>query len=172
MAKYFNREASSAMVSAGKLLRDIKVTSETPIYYATGIVEYEDYGLNNIVINCSDENGNFSQKLFIEKSLPSISPLSQFKVLYNMPLCFISIEYNLKGDNAVIYSSAFGLLTQALYAPVEEPIIIGAGKTYADGKVETGFALISKKHILNSPFLHSSADAIEIFRNWVIGEEA
>ena len=163
--KYFSRETAAAIVTARKLLDGIDIDQNTPLYYATGIVEYEDYGLDKIVEVCSDKDGRFSQFLFVEKGLSSISPLTQFKLLYNMTLCFISIEHNLIGDNAVIYSSAAGLLTQALNAPTDGAILMGAGKVHKDGKVESGFSLISKDDIINSPFIQSKVEAIEIFRN-------
>lgn len=163
--KYFSRETAAAIVTAGKLLDGIDIDQNTPLYYATGVVEYEDYGLDKIVEVCSDKDGRFSQRLFVEKGLSCISPLTQFKLLYNMTLCFISIEYNLTGDNAVIYSSASGLLTQALYAPTDGTIILGAGKVHKDGKVESGFSLIVKDDIANSSYLQSTVEAIEIFRD-------
>lgn len=162
--KYFSRETAAAIVTCGKLLNSFEIDPITPFYYATGVVEYEDYGLNKIVDACSDENNQFSQQFFVEKGLSSISPLTQFKLLYNMTLCFVSIEHNLIGDNAVIYSSASGLLTQVLHAPTDRAILMGAGKVYKDGKVESGFSLISKDNISYSPFLHSTVEAIEIFR--------
>ena len=164
LCKYFSRETASAMVSAGKLLNGIKIDQNTPFYYATGIVEYEDYGLDKIVDVCSDNDEKFSQRLFVEKGLSSISPLTQFKLLYNMTVCFISIEHHLVGDNAVIYCSASGLLTQALHAPYDSQILIGAGKVHKDDKVETGFSLLMKSEIINSPYLHSTEEAVEIFR--------
>jgi hypothetical protein len=164
LKKYFSRETAAAIVTVGKLLQGSHIDHDTPFYYATGVVEYEDYGLSKIVAACSDSDSRFSQKRFVQKGLSSISPLTQFKLLYNMTLCFVSIEYNLVGDNAVIYSSASGLLNQVLNAPADDTILMGAGKVHSNGTVETGFCLISKNDIINSPFLHATTEAIEIFR--------
>ena len=133
-----------------------------------GVVEYEDYGLNKLCDLSRDENGNFSQKLFIEKGMNSVSPLTQFKVLYNMPLCFISIENNLKGENAVSYSNAQALLLNALFAN-QHPVIIGAGKVNSDGSIESGFAYVTKDDILQNPYLESAIDAIAIFKKYKAG---
>ncbi|HSN24436.1 MAG TPA: beta-ketoacyl-[acyl-carrier-protein] synthase family protein [Methylomicrobium sp.] len=165
LAKYFNRESAAAIVCAGKLLDGMKLSSLTPFYYARGVVEFEDYGLERIVASCRDESGDFSQERFAADGISSISPLTQFKILYNMPECFISIEHNLTGDNAVIYTSAEGLLACALTARQEE-ILLGAGKVYADGTVAAGFALVAKEEAKASPFLRSQEEAIEIFRYW------
>jgi len=166
LAKYFNRESAAAIVCAGKMLDGMNLPSSTPFYYARGVVEFEDYGLEKIVSSCKDENGNFSQERFATDGISSISPLTQFKILYNMPACFVSIEHNLTGDNAVIYASAEGLLACALTAQQEEEILLGAGKVYADGSVVAGFALVSKEEAAASPFLRSQEEAIEIFRDW------
>ena len=169
LQKYFNRETEAAIVGMGKLTEGMDLDSETPFYYALGSIEYEDYGLKEIVLGSQDQNFLFSNKLFIEKGLPSVSPLNQFKVLQNMPLSFIAIEYNLRGDNAVIYSSARGLLTQALHSVAKMPILIAASKAYVDGKIEVGFALIEKNEIEQSSFLNFNGEAVEIFRAWSSG---
>ena len=165
LVKYFNRETKAALVAVDKLLKENSVPKNTPVYYAMGIIEYEDYGLETIYNACKDEGGSYSQELFIKKAMGSISPLTQFKVLYNMTLCFISIEHGFIGDNASIYSSASGLLLQALCAK-KFPALIGAGKVHDTGKVETGFAVVTKDDIKNSPFLNSGEEAIEIFRSF------
>ena len=163
--KYFNRETAAAIVCASQLLKGLTVNPETPFYYATGLIKYEAYGLNYIAEDSRDDNGQFSAQLFIEKGLSRISPLTQFKVLQNMPLSFVSIEHHLTGDNAVIYSSAASLLLHALYAP-REPILIGAGKVYESGQTDAGFALINKADIEASPFLSFTGEATELFQTW------
>jgi hypothetical protein len=166
LAKYFSRETAAAIVCLGRLLSVVKIPSGIPVYYATGITEREDYGLPGIVRNSTDSNGRFSTELFIRKGFAEVPPITQFKLLCNMPLCFISLNYGLSGDNAVIYSAASALLCQALSAPVESPILLGAGKSHADGSVESGFAIVSKDEISCSQFLSSSVEAVEIFRAW------
>ncbi len=166
LRKYFSRETAAAIVCAGKILDGIELAPDTPFYYATGLIEYEDYGLQHIVEDSTDSAGKFSEKLFFERGFSRISPLNQFKVLQNMPLCFVSVEHHLHGDNAVVYSSAAGLLQHALYAPGDELILIGAGKVDQDGKTESGFAFIEKGEIAGSPFLSFTGAAIEIFRTW------
>jgi hypothetical protein len=167
LAKYFSRETAAAIVCLGKLLKDVEIPSGIPVYYATGITEHEDYGLPGIVRNSTDSTGKFSPQLFIRKGFAEVPPITQFQLLCNMPLCFISLNYGLTGDNAVIYSAASALLCQALSAPVESPILLGAGKSHADGSVEAGFAVASKDEISSSQFLSSSVEAVEIFRAWM-----
>jgi hypothetical protein len=167
LAKYFSRETAAAIACLGRLLQDVEIPSGIPVYYATGITEYEDYGLPGMARNSTDATGRFSTELLIRKGFAEVPPITQFKLLCNMPLCFISLNYGLTGDNAVIYSAASALLCQALSAPVESPILLGAGKSHADGSVEAGFAVASKDEISSSPFFSSSVEAVEIFRAWM-----
>ena len=166
LRKYFSREAEAAVVAVAELTKGIQLDPETPFYYSLGIIEYENYGLQEITRGSRDEHNSFSNRMFIERGLPEVSPLNQFKVLQNMPLSYISIEYGLTGDNAVIYSSARGLLIQALYSLTKENILLGASKAYQDGKIEVGFALVSKAELKNSPYINSEIEAIAMFREW------
>jgi hypothetical protein len=169
LKKYFNRETAAAVVGVGKLSRGIELHPATPFYYAAGLMEYEDYGFIRMIERSIDANGGFSQKRFVEEGMPGISPLSQFKVLQNMPLSFVAIENQLTGDNAVIYTSASGLLLLALHSVFNGPMLLGAGKTGKDGNVAIGFAYVEKKEIENSPFLSGTADAVDMFRAWASG---
>jgi hypothetical protein len=168
-AKYFNRQTAAAMVCAGKLFRQWPVDTGIPFYYETGQMEFEDYGLDAIVDDSLDEQGNFSQRDFVEKGTKAVTPLTQFKAMYNMPLSLLSIEYGLTGDNAVIYASARGLLIQALHAPRKKRILLGCGKACKDGSIEAAFAIVDKEEIRNSPFLDDDDEGIRMFRSWHAG---
>lgn len=170
LVKYFNRETAAAIVCLGQLLKGETLAPDTPFYYAKGLVEYEDIGLGKLVEASSDDSGRFSQENFVSRGMSSISPLTQFKVLYNMPLSFVAIEHNLTGDNSVIYSSADGLLLQALHGPPGVPILLGADRVYKDGMVATGFALAKKEEIQKKKFPQPAGEAIEIFRYWYTKE--
>lgn len=165
LIKYFNRETAAAVVCAAKLLKQVKVHSEIPFYYETGKMEFEDLGLDLIADASLDEDGHFSQRLFIERGTKAVMPLTQFKALYNMPLSFVSIENGLTGENAVIYASARGLLEQAMLAP-EDLVLLGSGKVHRDGKVESAFALLNRKEIADSQFSFFQGEGIEMFRSW------
>src|SRR3990172_1174502 len=76
LAKYFNREAAAAVICATKLIRELPVATDTPFYYETGRMEFEDLGLDRIADASLDEQGNFSQRLFIEKGTKAVMPLT------------------------------------------------------------------------------------------------
>lgn len=164
MVKYYNREAQAALVSIAMLLDKKLPDPYTPIFYAVGIAEHEEFDINKIAVHSVDESGHFSNKAFIEKGMMQISPLTQFKVLYNMTLCFISLEYGLKGDNAAIYASAAGLIINAVYSNGNSEIIIGSGKIYADASVEAGFAHISKQELSELPSFDSQVEGIDLIK--------
>jgi len=165
MVKYFNRLSAAAMVTFGKLAKEITLHPDTPIYYATGPLTHGEttYFLEmcEIFISASEP---FSNKIFMESALPKMSPLHEFGVLYNMPVCFISIEYGLVGDNASLCCGAAALLEQAKYSPHDGDMILGAGKLYPDGKIESGFASLTKTELGSIPQFSWDQDAIELFR--------
>ncbi len=162
--KYFSRETAAAVTVMGKLLEKVDVNRACiPLFYSTAVTEFEDYGLNTIVKNSLDEAGSFSEKNFIETGLSGISPLNQFKVLQNMPLCFVSIEFGFRGDNAVVCGSTTGLLTYVQYSNYDVNII-GAGRLFRNGSVESCFALISKADLKQAEFAAADEDPI-IFLN-------
>jgi hypothetical protein len=166
LAKYLNRETMAAVVAVGKLLELSPFPPDTPFYYATGMLEYQDYGLNQIVASSRDADGFFSHQLFVEQGIAAVSPLNQFKVLQNMPLSFAAINFGLTGDNAVLYSSAGSLLRQALCVPGKGAVLIGTGKVYADGRAECGFCVAEVAELLETPWLESEGEAVDMFREW------
>jgi hypothetical protein len=171
LKKYFNGETAAAVLCMGELIGKATVDpAKTALYYATGILEYEDYGLAEIVAKSADERGLYSPKLFIEQGLSNVSPLSQFKILHNMPLSFISIAYGFTADNSSLYSASVGLFVSALAAPENHAIIIGSGKTYRDGSVESGFALLDKKEINALQFDSPDEEAVMLFRRLADGQ--
>jgi len=167
LVKYLNRETMAAIVTLGKLHEVAAIEAACPCYYATGMLEYQDYGLDDIMAASIGTDGRFSHRFFIDKGIAAVSPLNQFKVLQNMPLSFASINYGLTGDNAVLYSAAGSLLNQAQCAPGAGPVLIGAGKAYQDSSVACGFALMEREELEKTVWLNSGSEAVDMFRQWV-----
>jgi hypothetical protein len=69
-------------VCAGKLLSDLPIPTDTPFYYETGIMEIEILRLDDIARASLDDEGRFSQRLFVENGAKTVPPLTQFKALY------------------------------------------------------------------------------------------
>lgn len=166
LVKYFNRETAAAVVACSKLLQGIALDPDTPFYYETGVMEFEDLGLDAIANASLDEEGCFSQRLFIDRGTKAVPPLTQFKALYNMPLSFVAIDHGLTGDNAVLYATARGLILQALHAPGDLPVLLGSGKMCADGTVKSGFALVGREELAALPLPPAQGEAIDLFEAW------
>lgn len=150
LIKYFNRETSAAIVTARELFNELDLDinyKSLPMFFSKGEVEFEDMGLE-VIVNACTKNGGFSQEDFVKTGLSGISPLTQFKVLYNMPLCFVSIENELRGDNCVIYASCNGLISHILTSKTEEAII-GATKVHPNGSVACSMALVKKDDVVD-----------------------
>ena len=172
LVKYFNRETAAAIVACSKLLQGMSLDPQTPFYYETGVMEFEELGLDAIADASLDEQGRFSQRLFVEKGAKAVPPLTQFKALYNMPLSFVAIEHGLTGDNAVLYASARSLLSQAQHAPGQLPVLLGSGKVYANGTVESGFALLDRAELAALPLPPTPGEAIALFAVWAAENHA
>jgi hypothetical protein len=162
LAKYFNRETAAAVICSAELLQGYKLRSDTPFYYCTAEVEHEDYGLPGILKESLEEKNSglgFSAKNFIGKGMGTVSPLTQFKVLLNMPLCFVSIEQELHGDNAVLYSDGVSFADYLDCAESGQEILLGAGKVHSDNTVESCFVRIFPESWFN--ILENSSDKIK-----------
>jgi len=169
LVKYYTRETMAAVVAAGELFRGIEISPEMPFFYSTGETEMMDFYKEACVVYAR-RNTVFSSARFMEDVVPSISPLSQFKMMRNMTHCFVSIEYGLKGDNAALMGSVSGLLYSALLSETEGPVLIGAGKLHADGCAESGFAEVFPSELTGHSLLGSPEEAIVFFRNSQINQ--
>jgi len=163
LVKYYTRETMAAVVTVSHLFGGQPLPSDMPFFYSTGETEMLDF-YRNICSQYSQISDEFSSLGFIENIVPMISPIQQFKMMRNTTSCFLSIEYGLKGDNALLLSSASGLLYSAILAETKGPVLIGSGKLYADGTVECGFAEVTPLEIENHPMLNSTDDAIALFK--------
>lgn len=166
LVKYFNRETAAAVICAARLLECESLDPATPFYYETGVMEYENLGLDDVARESVDADGRFSQQGFAQRGARAVPPLTQFKALYNMPLSFVAIEQGLKGDNGVVYGSARALLELALYAPGSGDILLGSGKMHAEGRVECGFALIDREALAKVRLPNEAIEGIELMRRW------
>lgn len=106
LLKLMNAESKIA-VAAGRLaLEDAACNGNySPermgLYLGTGLTSGELQELIPLIENSLDEHGNFSYSLLGTKALPNCNPLLSFKLLTNMPLCYVSIIFNIKGPNMI-----------------------------------------------------------------------
>ena len=183
LRKYFTPQTSAMIVCVGQVLADMVYDKSTPFFYSAGKTETDNFSsvFFDILSELPNEskikefssdmkfstvNDKFSQQLFVEELLTNVSPIDLFKALPNMPVSFISIEFGLRGENAVLYSSASSLLMHSLYTTYNGPVIIGSAKLYADGRVKSGAAMVDKEDIRASEFLDSDVEAVTMFEAW------
>ncbi|MGE4567591.1 MAG: hypothetical protein AB7C90_00205 [Bacteroidales bacterium] len=163
LVKYYTRETMAAVVAAYELLSGKEVLSDMPFFYASGETALVEF-YTGACKTYSERNTHFATDRFIEDVVPTISPLSQFKMMRNMTHCFVAMEHGLKGDNAAMLHSVSGLLYSALLCGYKGPVLMGAGQLYADGAVECGFAQLLPAELEQHPLLGSLAEAITFFR--------
>ncbi len=163
LVKYYTRETMAAVVSVACLFEGSTPDPCMPFFYSSGETEIIDFyrGIGDKIIS---EEKDFSSIWFVENVCKLISPLERFKTMRNTTACLVAIENGLKGDNGVLLTSATGLLYSAMFTETEGSVLIGAGKLYADGTVECGFAEGFPAEFETHPLLDTLGDAIEIFQ--------
>jgi len=104
--KLMNIEAQM-VVSATKLaIEDASIDGyyspcRTGLYMGTGLTSGGLEDLIPLAENSIDESCGFSYHRLGLEALPNCNPLISFKMLTNMPLCYISILFKIKGPNLV-----------------------------------------------------------------------
>ena len=110
-------------------------------------------------------SGKFSSEKFSQNIISELSPIDQFKTISNMAVSFVSIVFDMHGDNVTVYESSRALLFHAITS-VKERVLIGAVQARWDGKIRTGLALASPEELSRSRYLTEDVAAIEMFSNW------
>lgn len=163
-AKYFDRRAAAALVCVKRLLDGRELAPTTPIHWALGDIVHEDYGLTELREASRNEDGDWDPKVFSTRGMAAVSPLTQFKVLYNMPMCFLAMELGLQGDNSVTHGLEHGLLENAAASPTDGVVLLGATRSLEDGGVEcvAALATVSELRTLDA------SGAMESLSRWCV----
>jgi 3-oxoacyl-(acyl-carrier-protein) synthase len=124
MVRLMNRDAQLAVAAARLALEDARVTSantyapeEIALFGATGLAGLPLGAVAPLIRVSAGPNGAFDLRRFGQAGLKAVSPILSFKILSNMPLCFVSINENIRGPNA-IYTPWEGEGAQAIEAGV------------------------------------------------------
>jgi hypothetical protein len=120
--RLMNRDSQMAAVAARLAMRDAGVVpgelypaEDIALYGATGLCGMPPGEIAGLLRNAAASDGSFDLKRFGEVALRRIRPVLSFKILANMPICFVSIFENLRGPNAV-YTPWEGQAAQAIAA--------------------------------------------------------
>ena len=124
LLRLMNRDAQLAVAAAHLALLDagLKVGADYPpeeiaLFGATGLAGLPLSEVAPLVRASARADGQFDPVLFGVAGLKAVSPILSFKILSNMPVCFVSICENLQGPNA-IYTPWEGQGAQAVEAGV------------------------------------------------------
>ena len=122
--------ARRAMLDAGLRLYDSDDDSQPDparvgLFGATGMMPLPEKDLARLASYSTDSQGRFDARRMGDEALRRTRPILSFKILGNMPICFVSIFENIQGANNV-------------YAPTE-----------AQGKraIEAGFQAIQRGEV-------------------------
>jgi 3-oxoacyl-[acyl-carrier-protein] synthase II len=124
MIRLMNRDAQLAVVAAHLALADAGVKSgeayapeEIALFGATGLAGLPLAEVIPLVKASTGPDDRFDPGRFGQAGLRAVSPILSFKILSNMPLCFVSICENIQGPNS-IYTPWEGQGAQAVEAAI------------------------------------------------------
>ncbi len=124
MTRLMNRDAQLAVSAARLALEDAGVKSgatyaaeEIALFGAAGLAGLPLRDVTPLIRVSAGPNGVFDLSRFGQAGLKAVSPILSFKILGNMPVCFVSINENIQGPNA-IYTPWEGEGIQAIEAGV------------------------------------------------------
>ena len=108
MLRLMNRDAELAVVAARLALTDARVTlgtdyaaHEMGLYGATGLSGMPVEDIARLVAHAAAADGSLDLERFGQVALRRIRPVLSFKILANMPICFVSIFEGVRGPNSV-----------------------------------------------------------------------
>jgi len=123
--RFMNLDAQMAVVAAKRALTDarLRVDKTYPahliaLYGSTGVTTMTIRDIERIIRFGADDKGRLDLQRFGKLGLHRIRPVLSFKILANMPICFVSIAHQIKGPNAV-YTPWEGHGAQALIAGIQ-----------------------------------------------------
>jgi 3-oxoacyl-[acyl-carrier-protein] synthase II len=124
MIRLMNRDAQLAVAAAHLALADAAVKpggayppEAIALFGATGMAGLPLREVMPLIKASAGIDGEFDAGRFGRAGLRAVSPLLSFKILSNMPLCFVSICENIQGPNS-IYTPWEGQGAQAVEAAI------------------------------------------------------
>jgi len=122
--RLMNRDARLAVVAAQRAMQDAGIEPDRTypaenigLFGSTGMASLDIDEITRILRYATDDTGHLDLAYFGRMGLKRIRPVLSFRILANMPLCFVSIFQGIKGPNAV-YGPWEGHGAQALAAGI------------------------------------------------------
>lgn len=124
MLRLMNRDAQMAVTAARLAMNDAGIKAEREyrgediaLYGATGAAGVAVEEIAGIIKYAARDDGTLCLERFGRVALKKVRPVLSFKILANMPVCFVSIFENIRGPNAV-YTPWQGQGAQAIAAGI------------------------------------------------------
>ena len=106
--RMMNRDALLAIVAARRAMEDAGLVVGTPysgedigLFGSTGMAGMPLDDIHKLVDNAAGDDGELDLHRFGREALKRVRPVLSFKILANMPICFVSIFEGIRGPNAV-----------------------------------------------------------------------
>ena len=106
--RMMSRDAQLAVAAATLAMRDSGITAgqtyaphDIGLFGATGLAGIALEEVSRLVQASADQDGNLDLGRFGGVALRQVRPVLSFKILANMPMCFVSIFLNIQGPNAI-----------------------------------------------------------------------
>lgn len=122
--RFMGRDAQLAVVAARLAMEDADLRAgqcyaaeDIALYGSTGVAGMTVEEITRIVRFAANDDGSLNLHDFGRVALRRVRPALSFKILANMPICFVSIFQNIKGPNA-IYTPWEGNGAQAIIAGI------------------------------------------------------
>jgi 3-oxoacyl-(acyl-carrier-protein) synthase len=122
--RLMNRDAKLAVVAARLAMQDAGIAAgetypaeQIALYGATGLTSLSVEEVRPLIRLAAGQDGSLDLGRFGGVALKRIRPVLSFKILANMPICFVSILEGIRGPNAV-YTPWEGQGAQAIAAGI------------------------------------------------------
>jgi len=161
LVRLMNRDAQLAVAAARLALQDAGVRlgtthqpEEVALFGATGLAGLPLGEVTPLIKASAGLDGEFDAGRFGRDGLKAVSPILSFKILGNMPLCFVSINEGIQGPNGV-YAPWEGQGAQAVVAGIRA---LGSG--------DARCALVGGCDVKTHELAFASLEQQGLFRAW------
>ena len=122
--RLMNRDAQMGVVAARFAMEDAAIRpgeiyppEDIALFGSTGMACMSVEDISRVIRYTANDNGSLSLERFGSIALKRLRPILSFRILANMPICFVSIFENTRGPNAV-YTPWEGQGAQAIAAGI------------------------------------------------------
>lgn len=161
LLRFMNRDAQLAVVAAHLAMDDADVRAgeaysegDIALYGSTGVAGMTIEEIARIIQFAANKDGSLDLHGFGQVALKRVRPVLSFKILANMPICFVSIFQNIKGPNAV-YTPWEGHGAQAIAAGIR-----------AIGRGDVPCALVGGCDVKTRELSFINLQQLGIFESW------